>query len=431
MGRTLAVVWKELLLLSRDHAGLLSLFLLPAALVLVITLVQQNVMELTGERTGSMLFIDQDQGELGPELQALLRQHRGIELLVWPTERAVEARSAVVAGKHSGLLILPAGTGEALWARLERLAAVAADQEADGQTVNQEERAGALPELQLYFDPTLLPGFRQEIGALVRLAMARVELDWKLELLVGTIRSRLEQLGIPGEFLRHETFGIETLDEELLRLREWAEGAGKQQPGVVQQNVPAWALFGMFFTVLPLGGGLLWERRAGVWLRFRSMPLAIGSLLGGKMLAYMLVGLFQFALIYLIGNRLFPLLDLPAFTIAGVFFEIGLIVLVVSLAACGYGLMLGSVCSSYEQVTMFGAISIVLAAAVGGIMVPVYAMPEFMQQLAVVSPLNWGLTAFHEVLVRGHGLAEAASQLVGLLLFGLGNLLLAWRLTTS
>lgn len=431
MGRILTVIWKELLLLSRDHAGLLSLFLLPAALVLVITLVQQNVMELTGERAGSMIFIDHEQEELGPELQALLREHRGIELVTWPVERAEEARIAVVSGEYSGLLILPEGVSDDLRLRLERLAA-ADQEEADDRTVNQQKSAGSPLELQLFFDPALLPGFRQEISTMVRLAMARVELEWKLELLVDTIRDRLEELGIPGEFLRQETFGIETLSEELLRLREWTEGQEeRRQPGVVQQNVPAWALFGMFFTVLPLGGGLLWERRSGVWLRLRSMPLAVASLLGGKMLAYLLVGLCQFALIYLIGNRVFPLLGLPAFSLAGLFWEVGLVVLVVSLAACGYGLMLGSACSSYEQVAMFGSISIVLAAALGGIMVPVYAMPAFMQQLAVVSPLNWGLTAFHEILVRGNGLAGAGIWLFWLLLFALGNLLLAWRLTAK
>lgn len=257
MSRILTVTWKELLLLLRDHAGLLSLFLLPAALVLVITLVQQNVMELTGERAGTMIFIDRDQGELGPELQVLLREHRGLELVVWPEERVAEAQAAVTAGEYSGLLILPAGIDADLQHRLQRLAAAASDREAEDHDGRQEEGIAPALELQIFFDPALLPGFRQELATVVRLAMARVELEWKLELLVETIRSRLEQLGIPGEFLRQETFGVETLPEELLRLREQAKsGDDRRRPGVVQQNVPAWALFGMFFTVLPLGGGL-------------------------------------------------------------------------------------------------------------------------------------------------------------------------------
>ena len=45
------------------------------------------------------------------------------------------------------------------------------------------------------------------------------------------------------------------------------------------------------------------------------------------------------------------------------------------LAATGYGILLGTVVRTYEQASMFGAISIVIASAVGGIMVPVWAMP--------------------------------------------------------
>ena len=50
MIRLQATVWKELLLLRRDRAGLLILFLMPAVLVVVITLVQQNVLKIMGER---------------------------------------------------------------------------------------------------------------------------------------------------------------------------------------------------------------------------------------------------------------------------------------------------------------------------------------------------------------------------------------------
>ncbi len=39
-------IQKELLLLFRDHAGLLVIFLMPVVLVIVITLVQQNVLSI-------------------------------------------------------------------------------------------------------------------------------------------------------------------------------------------------------------------------------------------------------------------------------------------------------------------------------------------------------------------------------------------------
>ena len=73
---------KELLLLLRDRTGLLVLFLMPAILVVIITLVQENVMELTGQKKTQVLFLDLDQGDLGRSLQTQLKTGN-LELVVW------------------------------------------------------------------------------------------------------------------------------------------------------------------------------------------------------------------------------------------------------------------------------------------------------------------------------------------------------------
>jgi ABC-2 type transport system permease protein len=45
-----------------------------------------------------------------------------------------------------------------------------------------------------------------------------------------------------------------------------------KRPTAAQQNVPAWALFGMFFIVVPLSGSLIRERQTGSLLRLMTMP---------------------------------------------------------------------------------------------------------------------------------------------------------------
>ena len=75
---------------------------------------------------------------------------------------------------------------------------------------------------------------------------------------------------------------------------------------------------------------------------------------------------------------------------------------------------------------MFGSISVVVAAALGGIMVPVYAMPKLMQVVSVVSPLGWGLEAFQDVFVRGGGLIDVLPEVAALLLFFFLALFGAW-----
>jgi ABC-2 type transport system permease protein len=66
---------------------------------------------------------------------------------------------------------------------------------------------------------------------------------------------------------------------------------------------------------------------------------------------------------------------------------------------------------------MFGAVSVVCAAAVGGLMVPVYVMPPAMQTLSAFSPLAWGLTAIIEIAVREGTLDSVRQELLCLAAF--------------
>jgi ABC-2 type transport system permease protein len=75
---------------------------------------------------------------------------------------------------------------------------------------------------------------------------------------------------------------------------------------------------------------------------------------------------------------------------------------------------------------MFGPISIVVAAAIGGIMVPVYVMPEVMQSLSVISPLAWGQNAFQILFVRGGGLKAVLAEVAALWGFALACMGIAW-----
>ena len=60
-----ATILKELLELRRDRAGLMVLLVMPMALVLIVSLVQDNVMQATGEAPIRVLFVDRDKSFLG------------------------------------------------------------------------------------------------------------------------------------------------------------------------------------------------------------------------------------------------------------------------------------------------------------------------------------------------------------------------------
>ncbi len=125
----------------------------------------------------------------------------------------------------------------------------------------------------------------------------------------------------------------------------------------------------MFFTAIPLAGAILQERKSGIWIRLASLPISHLVLFFGKVVAFVGVCLCQFLLVGLIGTFLFPYIGLPAFSFSLNPGAVLLIVILSSLASCGFGIILGMACNTYEQASTLGYTAVVASAAIGGVMV--------------------------------------------------------------
>jgi len=66
---------------------------------------------------------------------------------------------------------------------------------------------------------------------------------------------------------------------------------------------------------------------------------------------------------------------------------------------------------------MFGAILVVIMAALGGIFMPVYMMPEKLKIVSMLSPLRWGVDSYLDLFLRGSGLTSIWTNLLLLLGF--------------
>lgn len=199
-----------------------------------------------------------------------------------------------------------------------------------------------------------------------------------------------------------------------------------KKPTAVQQNVPAWAIFGIFFIAVPLAGSLIRERQSGTLLRLRIFPVSYLTVVTGKILAYALVGVIQFAVIVIAGIFVLPLFGLAAFDPGTQPLLFTIMMLSVIVAACGYGILLGTLGRTYEQIAVFGPVSIVIGAALGGIMVPIYALPDFLRPICLISPLYWGQSGFYDLLLRNGGLGSILPELASLVSFGMVATLLAY-----
>lgn len=431
----LATFLKELTELRRDRAGLLVLLVMPMALVLIVSLVQDGVMQATGEAPIRVLLVDGDNSFLGRAIGERLAKSPSIELVRRGGGAAAEeeGRRAVARGDYPfGIFVAP-GTGEALRA--------AARAEADASFSTGKERGkgggsgGTLRGLSLRFDPAVQGALRATVAASLQRAVLGIEVEERAAALSETfsrnLRRALEErmggLAGPGSGAEVPEVSFRPGTEPLLALSEEpASGTGPvRRATAAQQNVPAWTIFGMFFIVVPLSGALARERQTGTRRRLLTMPVSPFALLAGKVAAYVLVCMAQAALMAAAGAFVLPLLGVAPFSPGGGLGAAAVVAFAVALAATGYGMLVGTVARSHEQGSTFGAVSVVIAAALGGIMVPVYAMPRSMRGIASLSPLGWGHSAFEDIFVRGAGLGDAGGRVALLLAFFLATVTIA------
>jgi ABC-2 type transport system permease protein len=430
----LATIIKELLELRRDRAGLMVLLVMPMALVLIVSLVQDNVMQKTGEAPIRVLFVDGDGSFLAKEIARQLTSAGGLDLVSRIKGRPVSAeaaKKAVVKGDYQFALIIPAGTGAAFreTIRLRAAGAIVMKGKLPPQSTSPLVQSGAT----IYFDPAVQGAFRTAVlNALQRVIMG-IEFKEQAAILAENFPKEMKvaMSGMMNPFMApvlapKVSFKMDTAP--VLKLTEEVAFNGRllKRPTAAQQNVPAWALFGMFFIVVPLSGSLIRERQAGTLRRLLTMPASPLALLAGKLLAYVLVCLSQFALMLAVGCYLLPLLGTSSLVLGHQVLTIATIAFSAALAATGYGIMVGTLAKSYEQASMFGAVSVVISAALGGIMIPVYVMPRYMQDVSSISPLAWGLNAFQDVFVRDGNLASVTREISLLLAFFVVTITVSW-----
>lgn len=403
MHKLLASIKKESILLVRDPGGLAILFIMPLLLLLVITAIQQSTFNSLQQIKIPILWVDDDQGTVSGDIRSYLAS-TGTFTLVPSTEDV--ARSLVAKGEYQLGIVIPKGLSDGLRARvaqnvqgiLSRLGLV--DEDVQGQALQDPM------EVRIYFDPALGPTLKNDIQASVDKMVSQIETQSIYAAFQQQLPDEMGDFRLQSGSLLKFTGIVPTQNGQTATI-----------PNASQHNVPAWTLFAIFFIILPLSSNLVREKRQGTVVRLRAQPVAYGTVLGGKTIVYLLVCLVQFTLMLFVGVSIFPLIGLPGLEIANGLPQLFLVACSSGLAAIGLGILIGTVVETQEQAAPFGATLVVILAALGGVWVPVFVMPPFMQALSKISPMNWGLNAFYDVFLRGAGLLEIASDVLPLLAF--------------
>ncbi len=415
----LALTIKDLKILARDRAGMIVLFAMPIMFILVMSTALQGVYDVgSAKNPVELLVVNQDEGTtylgsgeiaLGNEAIAAMETFDGLKIITeiegHPLNRE-HAEALVADGGYPMALVFPTDFSR--------------------QIVQAVEEDAPLPTVDLIVDPgastQLVAPVRAAVAATLNRTAAYAQAPYRIHAALENVASEL-----PPEQRPLVEVVAQALTDNLITTYDLSDVGSANEvhiedttpplfkiekfPSSVEQNVPGYAIFGVFFIVGVLAGSILNEKESGTFRRLQAAPLSNTALLLGKLLPYYLVNLIQVALMFAIGKLVFGmnLGNSPAALVV--------ITLATAAAATGLGLLVAALGKTRSQVSGISTLLALTLAAIGGMMVPVFVMPEFMQTVAKISPHYWALNGYQDVIVRGLGVGDVLYEAGVLLIF--------------
>lgn len=392
-------------MLFRDIGGIILMFIMPAILVVLMATLQDTTLNVVKGIDIPLLFINKDKGVLGSAVYkeinncGLFKISTDIEGKV-PTKEEME--SMISSSKYLIGIYIPEGSTNKIKGNVKRYVANAFNG-IDTPPLKEDVT------LSILIDPTAKGYFFTVLMSTLRERAQKVQFDLIMKEINHEVNA-ISPISVTTDNFSTEQFSIDA---------KFARNVKSEiTPNSVQHNVPAWSLFAIFFIVIPLSGSLIRERESGSFTRLLTMPCSYSEYLISKSITYLFVAFLQFILMLIIGVYLLPLFGLPSLELGRSYFALFFMGFSAAVSAVGYGVAIGNIAWTHQQSSVFGAVSVVLLAAIGGIWIPIFVMSPEMQVISKLSPMNWGMSGFYSIFLRDEGIMSILSESIAMILFG-------------
>ena len=147
----------------------------------------------------------------------------------------------------------------------------------------------------------------------------------------------------------------------------------------------------LLFSVAGIGGSLLDEKQEGMLKKLMYSPMHSNNILFGKIVFANIIAIFQLIIMFVYAWLSFGLdimNHLPSLL---------LMIFVIAYACSGFGILLASFAKSRQQVQGYSTIIVMIMSGLGGSMIPIFAMPEIMQKIAVFTVNYWGIQGIYDI----------------------------------
>jgi ABC-2 type transport system permease protein len=406
IGNSLAVAWKDLLIVLKDKGALAVYFLMPLLFASLLGMIfgttgsEENKIEI------AVLLVNQDSGSYGQMLADGLKQ--ADVLLVEELTDTAQADQRVADGDAPAAVVIP----DNLSAKID---------------------AGEPVAVTIIKDPT-----QQEaaniVAGIANQAMAEISVLGELSYGIHTVLAQSPDYDrAPAELIQAieaQTLGVMWTRVQQMRQApviavkgEVVAGAEEAQPwNPITYYIPGFAVAFAFFLIGQMAASLLREKEEGTFRRLLSSPMSHASIIGGKILAYMGIVFLQVIVLFAVGNALFKM------PLGGSPLALVLLTLVLALASASLGLLLGALCRTSQQADRLGMVVGFVLLALGGSIFPFFRSESFIGTLSRLTPNAWAVEGYMELLADDSGLLQVAPNILIVLGFALLFFALAvWR----
>ncbi|MFC2102304.1 ABC transporter permease [Bacteroidota bacterium] len=380
MQKFFAAIRKEWLILVRDLPGLGILFLMPVLLILVVTLAQENALKSQIEKS-SILIFSPSGSILGQQVRDDI-EASGMFRVVSDSALQDDLYQAITKGE------VPLGI-----------------------IISSEDTA-----ITLVIDPTLHEAYKSSLVTAATFIVKGASGKVAMQQLLAT----------------NQSFSTMASDADILKLLPpvYHKQAVKERsfinPTPVQNNIPGFILFAMFFIVIPLSGSVISEKNEGASFRLQTLPAPLSTVLGAKVFLYLLVCIIQFLLMLFVGYYMLHLLfGFPKLEMGSSYIALSVATVSAALGAVGFGLLVGSGSRTHSQAALFGSVMVVILGVISGTFLPIHVMPKAIQFISSISPMRWGIDNYIELFIRDGSLADILPGVLWLLLFFIFALLIS------
>ena len=191
-------------------------------------------------------------------------------------------------------------------------------------------------------------------------------------------------------------------------------------------TLPAYLTMFVFFSAALSAEAIARERQNQTLERLMSNGTRRESIVLGKFIGTAYRSAAQLAVMWLAGVLIFDIYlgIAPVAVIA--------ISVLMALASAAFGVLLASFVRSVQAAGSAGVLTSLVLAPIGGCWWPLFIAPQWMQELAKLTPHGWANVGFNKLMLFGAEASEVTQELAALAAFGVAFLAIAlWRFRTA